>query len=122
MRFTFEEIKQEIGKSVDSINRYRMMLDELADSYVPVYYNEVLKDWTEMPSEFNDSHLEHDKADDATIFDLMRMDLFFYYESLCQKAWTELNAELTECPECGEMSNDFTGDWCSDCDAKGGTI
>ena len=25
-----------------------------------------------------------------------------------------------ECPECGEMSDDFRGDWCKDCDKQGG--
>jgi len=29
-------------------------------------------------------------------------------------------SKLSECPECGEMSDDFRGDWCKDCDKQGG--
>jgi hypothetical protein len=27
--------------------------------------------------------------------------------------------QLTECPQCGELSDDFRGDWCKDCDKQG---
>lgn len=29
-------------------------------------------------------------------------------------------SQVKECPECGETSNDFRGDWCKDCDKEAG--
>jgi transposase len=29
-------------------------------------------------------------------------------------------SDAEECPECGEMSTDFRGDWCKDCDKQEG--
>lgn len=96
MRFTFEEIKKIVTDEIDVLTRDDEYSASLADSLVPVYYNEILKDWAEMPSEFNDSHQEVGHADEFTVFDLMRQDLFFYYQHEIDTALTAVRAELGE--------------------------
>lgn len=92
MRFTYQEIKKELSDHLDEMDQDD--LNNWADSFVPVYYNEILKDWAEMPSEFNDSWQEYGPpSEDATIFSLMRADLFAYYLDQCQTALDELTKE-----------------------------
>jgi hypothetical protein len=96
MRFTFEEIKTIVTDEIDTLRHDDEYSATLADSLVPVYYNEILKDWAEMPSEFNDSHQEVGHADEFTVFDLMRQDLFFYYEHQIITALRLVRDELGE--------------------------
>ena len=96
MRFTFEEIKKIVIDEIDTLRRDDEYSASLADSLVPVYYNEILKDWAEMPSEFNDSHQEVGHADEFAVFDLMRQDLFFYYEHQIITALRLVRDELGE--------------------------
>jgi hypothetical protein len=69
------------------------LLDEFADSANPVYYNEILKDWSEMPSEYNDSWQEFGQQNNATIFSLMAIDLAVYYRAIYGKIYAEILEE-----------------------------
>ena len=68
------------------------LLTELAESACPVYYSDIMKDWAEMPSEFNDSWQENGipVSQQTTIFGLMGWDLFFYYESEYMRIYEEI--------------------------------
>lgn len=96
MRFTFEEIKKIVLDEIDVLTRDDEYSASLADTLVPVYYHEILKDWSEMPSEFNDSHEEVGHASEFTIFSLMAQDLFFFYQHQIDTALTAVRAELGE--------------------------
>lgn len=95
MRFTYEEIKAELKQHLDEVNQDN--LNEWADGFVPVYYNEIIKDWQEMPSDYGDRWREiYVDTADATITHLMAHDLFLYYLDQCETAYTELTAEREE--------------------------
>lgn len=102
MRFTYEEIKKELA---DNWERFEGLdefgagdiITEYADSFIPVYNNEIIKDWAEMPSEFDDSWQEELGCDwnasDRGIVALMAFDLFGYYREQTINAWNELLTE-----------------------------
>ena len=96
LRFTYEEIKKELKEHLDELDRED--LTEWADSFVPVYYNEIIKDWQEMPSEFDNGwkELSSEMTYETTITSLMAQDLFLYYLSQCETAFRELTEEAEE--------------------------
>lgn len=96
MRFTYEEIKKELKENYDEINSDD--LAEWADGFVPVYYNEIMRDWAEMPSEFSERWREFtcEITFDTTICGLMAQDLYFYYLEQCERAFRELQEEAEE--------------------------
>ena len=65
-------------------------LGEIADGYLPVYYNEIISEWQELPMEYTD--MWHDLApeNDSTICGLMTIDLYNYYRELASRAYSEL--------------------------------
>jgi hypothetical protein len=71
------------------------LISELAESACPVYYSDIIKDWQEMPSEFNDSwkHNGIGTTEETTIFGLMGWDLYFYYEDAYQRMYAEIKEE-----------------------------
>jgi hypothetical protein len=70
------------------------LLRELADSACPIYYSDVMKDWQEMPSEYNDQWQEFTEAtQDTTIFSLMSADLFNYYYIKYEEIFGEILEE-----------------------------
>lgn len=101
MRMSYEEIKNDILDNWEQIAEsanYEDLINELAQSACPVYYSEILKDWQEMPSEWNDSWQENGipTTERTTIFSLMSWDLYFYYESQYNIAYTEIKEEKEE--------------------------
>jgi hypothetical protein len=101
MRFSFDEIKQELTDNWEQFesNQYpEDALGEFADSALPIYYNDILTDWQEMPSEFNDSWQEFglpsSKTEEITIFGLMTIDLYNYYQHQYSLAYRELCDEM----------------------------
>jgi hypothetical protein len=96
MYFSRDEIKADLVSRFDEISGDSYPEDRLAetaDGYVPVYYGDIIKDWAEMPSEFNDSWLEFGEDASRGIVRLMSVDLFAYYESLTRAVWDEILAE-----------------------------
>lgn len=95
MRFTYEEIKQELKEHLDELSQDN--LSEWADGFIPVYYSDILKDWQEMPSEFDNRWKDDtDINEDTTIYSLMMIDLFWYYLDQCESAYKELLEEAEE--------------------------
>lgn len=103
MRFTFTEIKKDLSDNweefadldeQDASDKYL----EYADGYVPVYNHEIIKDWAEMPAEFNDSWKDQivNEILDRGIVSLMAMDLFTFYLEETTRAYEELKKEKGE--------------------------
>ena len=70
-------------------------LTEMADSAVPVYNNQIIEDWQEMPSDFNDSWQELGGYDEGetSIIGLMAIDLYAYYQDAYRRAYADVLAE-----------------------------
>jgi hypothetical protein len=103
MRFTYEEIKNEIAnrlKEFESQTEPGDLLREEADSLTPVYNSEIIADWAEMPSEFENSWREYgwdESLEQGGILGLMRIDLVHYYTSLTLDAYAELTEGARPC-------------------------
>jgi hypothetical protein len=99
MYFSRDEIKRDLLDRFDEISGAVYVYEEVqmsADGYVPVHYHQILTDWAEMPSEFNDSWQEFGANPDKGIFSLMSADLFVYYQDLTVAVWDEILAEKAE--------------------------
>lgn len=89
MRFTYEEIKKEISQNFGEI--IRDDLSEWAEGFLPVYYSDILKDWSEMPSEFDNQWRDGvEITKETTLYDLMSFDLFMYYLEKANQAYEEI--------------------------------
>jgi hypothetical protein len=73
-------------------------LTEYADGLVPIYYHEILQEWTDLDAEFRDRWHELGEAGpDSTIYSLMAIDLYMYYDQSLSSAYWELtNTEETK--------------------------
>jgi hypothetical protein len=71
---------------------------EWVDGYLPVYYNRIVEEWQEMPSDYNDrGHAELGQGGEINIYNLMSLDLYLYYTDLFAEAVQELeNEEVSE--------------------------
>jgi hypothetical protein len=100
MRFSDSDIKSDILDNWEQLAEATFpedFIDELADSALPVYYSDILADWTEMPSEFNDSWQEFglpsSKTEEITIFGLMTIDLYTYYRAKYSDIYSEVRQD-----------------------------
>jgi hypothetical protein len=95
---TFLEMKQELKDNWQDFasNQYpEDLLTEFADSACPVYYSDIIQEWQEMPSEFDDSWRDFgEMPEGSTITKLMLGDLFNYYHHLAHNAYNELADEM----------------------------
>ena len=91
-----DEFKTEISKDYITLDEIRDNSGEWVDGYLPIYYNQIVEEWQKMPSEYNDrgaaelGHLEQE----ATIYNLMSLDLYLYYTDIFNEALAELEEEL----------------------------
>lgn len=68
----------------------------LAESALPIYTADIIRVWTELPSEYSNKFSEIRSAGeflDFTIEDLMSSDLWLYYEFVFMGALNELAEE-----------------------------
>jgi len=89
-----EEIRTELasGEELDDI---RDRSGEFVDSYLPVYYNGIIEEWKNMPSEYNDrGSAELGVGGEVNIYNLMTLDLYLYYSDLFFEAVKEVEDEL----------------------------
>jgi len=99
MRMNYSDIKSDIYDHLEQLKESAYpedLLSELADSACPVYYNEILADWSEMPSEYNDAWQEIGASENATIFSLMSMDLYLYYQAQYSEIYAEIMHDQEE--------------------------
>ena len=93
---THAEIRAEITDHLEQLQDMREpedLLQELADSNTPIYYSDIIQEWTELPGEFSDQWQEMGMAEDATITSLMQTDLYLYYQGEFIAAWEEIKEE-----------------------------
>jgi hypothetical protein len=84
----------EHGETLDDI---RDNSGEWIEGYLPIYYNKIVQEWQEMPSEYNDRGRAELGADsEATIYNLMSLDLYLYYSELFDEVMAELEEEAGE--------------------------
>lgn len=91
MLTSFQSIKSELADSFDWLTEGN--LDEFVDSYVPIYTNEIIAEWTLMPSEYDDTWKDLGVSEWASITARMSADLYNYYRDQVQAAYEELIAE-----------------------------
>ena len=85
-----EEIKQEVSNG-GTIEEIEDREGEFIDSYLPIYNNEIIKEWQEMPSEYdNEGARELGAPSDSNIIQLMTLDLYLYYGALFREAIQEV--------------------------------
>jgi hypothetical protein len=54
--------------------------NELVDSYLPIYNGDILEEWSDMPSEYDDRGAQELGADESMgIIGRMSLDLYLYY-------------------------------------------
>lgn len=99
-RTTVEEMKKEIrtalsnGEDMDDI---KDRSGEWVEGYLPIYANQIIREWQEMPSEYNErGYNELGMGGEITIIGLMGLDLYIYYTDLFNEAVGELEEELAE--------------------------
>ena len=90
-----DEFKTEIEKGYITLEEIQGNSGEWIDGYLPVYYNEIVQEWQEMPSEYNDRGvIELGQTGSETIYNLMSLDLYIYYTDIFNEAIAELEEEL----------------------------
>ncbi len=99
MRFNYNEIKNAILEEWEELieDTYpEDRLAEMADGFVPIYYGEIIKDWTEMPMEYTDNWKEQYGGiipEEVGITALMTSDLYDYYRNTTLGIYEELKKE-----------------------------
>ena len=99
MYFSDSDIKSDIYDHLEQLKDSAYpedLISELADSATPVYYNQIISDWQEMPSEFNDSWQDLGTDGSAGIMTLMQMDLFNYYQDRYNRIYQEVMQDEEE--------------------------
>ena len=99
-RATVEQMKQELRTELSNggdIDDIKDRSGEWIDGYLPVYYNRIVEEWQEMPSEYNNrGSAELGLGQEIDIYNLMSLDLYIYYSDLFNEAVEELEEELSE--------------------------
>lgn len=91
-----EEIKTELGKGLE-LEEIKDNSGEWVDGYLPVYNNQIIKEWQDMPGEYDDrGSAELGHMGEVTIIGLMSLDLYLYYTDLFNQAIEDVELELEE--------------------------
>ena len=92
MRMNYSDIKQELKDNWEQFqdNPYATdLVNEFVDSAVPIYYSEIIRDWQEMPKEYDNQWAEEGYEGDS-ITALMSYDLWRYYSDQYHTIYQEL--------------------------------
>jgi hypothetical protein len=91
-----EEIKTELGNGLE-LEEIKDNSSEWVDGHLPVYNNEIIKEWQDMPGEYDDRGAEElGGGAGKGIVALMSLDLFLYYTDLFKQAVDDVELELEE--------------------------
>lgn len=103
MKMNFTDIKADIldhWAQLSEMPYYQDLLTELAESALPIYYSQIIQDWQEMPDEYTDSWKDSTEANsDSTIYSLMGMDLWNYYQDTYRQVYAEVKQDQEEAAE-----------------------
>lgn len=90
-----DEIRLELSNGED-LRDIRDRSGEIVDSYLPIYNNEIVKEWQDMPSEYDNrgsAELGY-SGQEINILNLMSLDLYLYYTDLFFEAISEVEGSL----------------------------
>lgn len=93
-KYIYEDLKQTItnGEDMESI---RDNSGEWIDGYLPIYNNNIIEEWKDMPGEYdNRGSAELGIPGDISIIALMQLDLYLYYSDLFFQVLTDIAEEL----------------------------
>jgi hypothetical protein len=93
-KYIYEDLKQTItnGEDMESI---RNNSGEWIDGYLPVYNNNIIEEWKDMPGEYdNRGAAELGIPGDISIISLMQLDLYLYYSDVFFQVLTDIAEEL----------------------------
>ena len=93
-KYIYEDLKQTItnGEDMESI---RDNSGEWIDGYLPIYNNNIIEEWKDMPGEYDDrGSAELGHMGETTIIGLMSLDLYVYYSDLFFQVLTDIAEEL----------------------------
>jgi hypothetical protein len=95
MLTTREEVKSQILGEIDEITKADFVIDQiesLADSEVPVYYGQIIEEWTALTNDESNRYEEIGYMPDntTTIYKLMEIDLCLYYKDLFLSVYNEI--------------------------------
>lgn len=100
MLSTREQVKERILEVIDEIKNATYaedLVNELADSECPIYYNHIIAEWTELsPDDSNEFGEIMTPNEKTTIYDLMSADLWIYYRNLFLSVYNEILEEQEE--------------------------
>jgi hypothetical protein len=66
---------------------------QLADDLVPVYYDQIIEEWLQLPMDHQDSWQDTEVSADTAITQLMAIDLFNYYLKAVDLLYYQLKEE-----------------------------
>ena len=88
------ELELSQGESLDNI---KDRSGEIIDSHLPIYNYQILKEWSEMPADYdNRGAQELGHSGEPDILRLMTLDLYLYYSDLFSEAISELEQEIKD--------------------------
>ena len=91
------EIRSQLAQGNVTLEEYRDDWNGWLDSWLPIYNNEIVQAWQEMPSEYDDrGYAELGHEGEVNIINLMSLDLYLYYTDLFNEALTEIEESLEE--------------------------
>jgi hypothetical protein len=93
-KYIYEDLKQTItnGEDMESI---RDNSGEWIDGYLPIYNNNIIEEWKDMPGEYdNRGAAELGIPGDISIISLMQLDLYLYYSDVFFQVLTDIAEEL----------------------------
>jgi hypothetical protein len=89
-----EEIRAELSQGED-LDTIKDRSGEFVDSWLPVYNNQIIQEWTLMPNDYTDrGSAELGVGGEVNIINLMSLDLYLYYSDLFFEAVGEVEEAL----------------------------
>jgi hypothetical protein len=89
-----EEIRAELSQGED-LDTIKDRSGEFIDSWLPIYNNQIIQEWTLMPNDYTDrGSAELGTGQEISIINLMSLDLYLYYSDLFNEAVQEVEEAL----------------------------
>jgi hypothetical protein len=91
-----EEIRTELARG-EELEDIKDRSGEFIDSWLPVYNNRIIEEWTLMPNDYTDrGSAELGTGQEISIINLMTLDLYLYYSDLFAEAVQEVEDQLEQ--------------------------
>ena len=88
-----EELRSELSRG-EELENIKDRSGEFVDSYLPIYYHEIVKEWQDMPGEYDDRGAQELGTDGSIgIIGLMSLDLYLYYTDIFYEAVKAVESE-----------------------------